>query len=274
MGASWEAYRAAWRVMRTDSELLLTPLLGMVLVALLLPIVVGAWVGGFAFIEHYDLPILILVVLTVPYAWLWTTTFVLMDALVVVTANERMHGGSPTLGRSMAKVGRKIGRLMAWSLLFAFVISILAVLGRRGGAGRLAAMTGGVAVSVASMFVVPHIVLENGTVKGAVRRSGQVVFERFGPVTSRTVKFSLYGILGTLALIWFGPTLFNLLTAAIPNPPRSFLVIMLILPYAFAFMFVCLHGVAWSIYKTAVFDSTRGKISPWFPEDTLTSPFK
>lgn len=273
MGASWEAYKAAWRVMRVDPELLLMPFLGLVLAALLLPLVIGAWIGGFTLIERFDLPALILFVLVLPYAWFWTTTFVLLDALVVVTAHERIHGGSPSLGRSAAKVGRRLGRLLAWSFLFAFVISILALLGRRGGAGRLAAWAGGVAVSLASMFVVPHLVLEGGTIRGAVKHSGQVVFERFGPVSSRTVKFGLYGMLITLGLVWFGPTVTGILSQMVPNAPYAFVIAMIVLPFALAFVFLCLHGVAWSIYKTAVFDSMRGKTTTWFPEEALLSPF-
>ncbi|HEX2065750.1 MAG TPA: hypothetical protein VHI93_02960 [Candidatus Thermoplasmatota archaeon] len=139
-----------------------------------------------------------------PYIWLWATVFVLLDAVVVVTAHEHIRGGAPTLVGSLRKVWRRMGPLPGWAFLMAFVLSLLAAVFRRG-KGRVGPRMGGRRRGLAGHPVrrpPPRPGEDQPAQGGSGLRRG--VFRRFGLVTRRTMTFGLFGAAGFLGLVFGG----------------------------------------------------------------------
>lgn len=112
-----------------------------------------------------------------------TAIGVVSGAVVVAVAADRMDGGTAGLRDGVATAARHLPELLAWSAVSATAGVVLRLLEERlGPVGRWVTRGLGVAFALATVLVVPVIVLEGSRAVPAVRRSATLLRKRFGEV--------------------------------------------------------------------------------------------
>jgi hypothetical protein len=98
------------------------------------------------------------------------------EALVVV------RGGHASVGHGLSAATRRAPQIFAWGLVTATVGLILSALRERGGIGGvLLSFVGGLAWGIATLFVLPVVMVEGLYPIGAIKRSVAILRTLFGP---------------------------------------------------------------------------------------------
>ena len=98
------------------------------------------------------------------------------EALVVV------RGGHASVGTGVAVAARCAPQILEWGLVTATVGAILSALQNKGGiGGALLSIIGGLAWGVATLFVLPVVIVEGLYPVGAIKRSVAILRDLFGP---------------------------------------------------------------------------------------------
>jgi hypothetical protein len=120
----------------------------------------------------------------VPVFLMYVVTYaigIFFQAAVVAGATERMRGGDPTVGSALRAAGSRIGPILMWAVVAATVGMLLKVIQDRVGfIGRIVVSILGAAWSLATMFVVPVLVLEDRSIRQSFNRSVNVFKETWG----------------------------------------------------------------------------------------------
>lgn len=104
----------------------------------------------------------------------------------------------------------RIGAIFSWALLAATVGVILKTIQQRAGAiGQIIIGIIGMVWSIATFFVVPVIAYENVGPIEAVKRSGQIMKDKWGEAIGASFSFGLFYILGYLVIIVAAILLFS-----------------------------------------------------------------
>jgi Family of unknown function (DUF6159) len=197
---------ASWRLLRQDPELIGLPLIGTLagLFAAAILFVPGwalgralsdsnhvaAWVGG-------ALAVLAL-----------TTVGIFFEAALVIGANDRAEGRTPTIGSTLGRAWQLRGPIIAWALVTTTVGMVIRALEERLGIlGKIVGFVAGLAWAVASFFVVPVIVVEGLGPIAAVKRSASLIRSTWGTSLRTTLRFGfiqLAALLPVFALVIAG----------------------------------------------------------------------
>jgi len=98
------------------------------------------------------------------------------EALVVV------RGGHASVGHGLAVAARRAPQILAWGLVTATVGLVLSALRDKGGiGGALLSFIGGLAWGIATVFVLPVVIVEGLYPIGAMKRSVAILRSLFGP---------------------------------------------------------------------------------------------
>jgi len=98
------------------------------------------------------------------------------EALVVV------RGGHASVGHGIAVALSRLPQIVAWGLVNATVGAILSALREKGGiGGALLSFVGGLAWGIATLFVLPVVIVEGLYPIGAMKRSVAILRSLFGP---------------------------------------------------------------------------------------------
>ena len=98
------------------------------------------------------------------------------EALVVV------RGGHASEGHGLAVAARRAPQILAWGLVTATVGLVLSALRDKGGiGGALLSFIGGLAWGIATVFVLPVVIVEGLYPIGAMKRSVAILRSLFGP---------------------------------------------------------------------------------------------
>lgn len=176
LSRSWSLVTSSWHVLRDHKELMLLPALSAVAAVLCVAPFFGAAVltslttatgvddtGGFS-IAAYAL-------MFVGYL-VGSYVTIFFQAALIHAANDRLSGGSPTLGSAIAGAYSRAGVILPWALLSATVSVVLrAVQERTGLLGRLVIGLVGLAWTLVTFLVLPILVIEGTGVKDAITRS-------------------------------------------------------------------------------------------------------
>lgn len=204
---------SSWRVLRSDKELLLLPvmsLLATIAVALsfLWPIV-RSCTDTIGAADSCELAGADYVILAVAYVALAFVT-IFFNAALVHAANERMEGGDPTIGSALRGAASRVHRILPWALVSATVSWILRAIEERAGVvGRIVVGLVGLAWSLVTYLVVPVLVVDDIGVTEAVKRSAEMFKRTWGENVAAQVGFGILGFLAAipaLAIIWLGFT--------------------------------------------------------------------
>jgi len=196
IGRSFQLVGHSYRILMQDKELMVLPLVsGAMIAGVLATIGFGLGPGAFkstgpgfptfflAYIAAYAISIF-------------------FQAAVVAGATERMRGGDPTLRSALTAAGRRIGPILLWAVLSGTVGVIIRLIQERVPlAGRLIARLVGSAWSMATLFVVPVLVLEDRSPRESFSRSLRVFKRTWGETVVGGVNLGVAAMCAWVTLV-------------------------------------------------------------------------
>ena len=205
LSRSWSLVSSSWQVLRHDKELLALPAISAVVAAICVAPFFGA-----AFLatptttpaagseESVGFTPVTYVLMFIGYLVGSYVTIFFQSALIHA-ANERLSGGSPTLGSALAGAYARAGHILPWALLSATVSVVLrAVQERTGILGRLVIGLVGMAWTLVTFLVLPILVIGGTGVKDALSRSAGAFKRTWG---ENVVGNAGIGVVGGLAMV-------------------------------------------------------------------------
>ncbi len=195
---SWRLTRAAWEVVRADRALLtLAVLSGVFGVA---SIVVTFALGGLLGEGRFSEGRFLLAALILAYPLMFVSVFI--NTAIAAAAASALEGRRLSLGEALAVPLRRIGQVALWALIAAGVgVLIEQLAARLPFVGSIVVRLVGVAWSLASLFAIPVLALEDCSAPECLRRSAHVIKERWGEGISGNVMISAWTVLVMFPLI-------------------------------------------------------------------------
>ena len=190
---------AAWSALKQDKELMILPILGGIFAAIAVAVISTAgWIAGaFTSLQTDGAAVTTTqkaVSFTFAFLVAYASTFIALffQSAVISGAMQRLDGGNPTVSSSLAAARKKIGPIMVWAFIATTVGLILRALSERGGAfAKIGSVIAGIAWSVATFFVLPIVLFEGVNSFAAVKRSAQLISQRWGTVARTNIRFGL-----------------------------------------------------------------------------------
>ncbi len=265
VGRGWELMKMGLSVVRSDKELLIFPILSMVLSVVIILTFLGVTfftvgVGGFF------TPV-VLVMFFVMYLVLYFFV-IYFNVAVVGCAMIRYEGGDPTIGDGFRTANRHIWAIFKWAMVSATVGLILKALERRGGlVGKIVAVAGGVAWSIATYFVLPVLVFEKAGVFGSVKKSVEIMRKTWGEAFIGGLSlFMVFFFLGFLGII---PIVLGFYIGGLTG-----IIVGFIIAFVYWMVLAAIASVAKTAFITALYRyATTGKVAPGFTPDSITNPW-
>lgn len=268
LSRSWEIAKASGRVLRTDKELVVLPLIGFVAT-----LVVAAAFGTLTFLTidettvgastEYDPTPFTYVIGAAAYL-LTTFTGIFFTSALVGGAYQRLTGGDPTVGSSLAAAYHRIGPIFLWSLVVTTVGLILQAIEERAGfIGAIIANLVGAAWRIVTWLAVPIIVVEGSGPFASLKKSAQLFKHTWGENVVAQIGFGLLGFL----LILPGIVVGGLLIAAAPIAGIPLVIVWFA---AVSLVLAALNG----IYRAALYIyAETGQVPTGFSQETFSQAF-
>lgn len=180
----------------------------------------------------------------VPIFWAGSLASAYGNFIVTAMADSYINGRPIDTAGAVVLANRRFGRLVAWTVVGSLVGLVMRVLSDQlkvGGA--LAQWALGISWSLLSAFVVPILVLEDLTVRAALRRSARIFKSRWGETTTAYAGISLPI---TLALLGF-------LVAAVVVGVAASPVAGIVVGVAAALVAMVISGALGSVVNVALF---------------------
>jgi hypothetical protein len=183
---SWQLVGASWKVLRSDRELLILPILSGLATALVvatfgLPVLAAAALDPQHAKQTLSEPDALL------YAWFFL--FYVVQYFVVIFFNtalvgaalERLDGGDPTVASALSLACRRIDAILGYAILSATIGVLLRALSERFGlVGRLLGAGAGLAWTVMTFLVVPVLAAEGSGPVAAIQQSAALLRRSWG----------------------------------------------------------------------------------------------
>jgi hypothetical protein len=273
IGRSWELAKGSFRVLRSDKELLIFPLLSfialvIVSISFFLPFM---WVGGITSAQNGETNIASYVVAFVFYVVSYTVTFFFQTALVGA-AMIRLDGGDPTLGDGLRIAFARLPKIIVYAVIAATVGMILRWISERAGiVGQIVGGILGFAWSVATFLVVPVLVVENVGPFEAIKRSTGYLKRTWGEQLIGNVGIGLvFGLLIMLVIFAGGALLFFLFQTSVTLGLVGVVALILVVG-VLALIGSALGGIfTASVYRYA----TKGDGGSMFNNQVLATAFR
>jgi hypothetical protein len=276
---SFELARSSWRVLRTDKQLILFPIVSGIGCLLVL----ATFAAPFLFHPQWldflkaqgqgggrSVPVW---VYGVAFAFYFCNYFVIVfcNAALVSCAIVRFNGDTPTLADGFQAAANRLPQILAWALVSATVGVLLKALESvNEKVGQLISGLLGTAWTIITYFVVPVLVVEKVGPIDAIRRSMSVLKKTWGEALVGNWGIGLFVMLltlpGVLALVIAMP-----LFASMP-PVALLLVALGVLYLAIASAAgSALHGIYLAaLYQFAAF----GLVPDGFDRHTMEGAFR
>ena len=186
-------------------------------------------------------------------------------ATLIAAANERLDGGSFTMGQAFSKATSRTPSILGWSAINSTVGIVLQALRDKAGfLGDLAAGLVGAAWNVVTWLVLPIIIVEGVGPIAAIKKSAALLKSTWGENLFAQAGIGLIGFLLMLpGIIVFGALSFAVPVAGIP------------LLFVWVVVIGCLLSALGAIYRTALYRFAVGlPNSNAFTQDELAGAFK
>lgn len=270
-GRTWELTKASWSVLRQDKELALLPVLstvvGLVVLALFaLPFLAVnpdlASESGEAAIEPLGWVILVLGGLAMTVV---TTYF---TGALVAGAHQRLTGGDPTLGGSLAAATARFSGLAGWGVFSGTVGILLGQLERLGVAGQIARRLLDLAWALVTFLAVPIVMIEGLGPVAALKRSAALFKTTWGENMIAQFGFGLIGFLAMLPGLLVG----GLLAA---TGSTAMIVVGIVVAVVTMTVVAVVMSALGGIFRTALYlYAAQGVVAPEFAGAGLDSAFR
>jgi hypothetical protein len=270
----------SWRVLRSERDLWVFPLLGfasmlLVLVPVLLLALLGGWgwVAAFAGLGPALAPLAVLVLLPLFYPFAVLAS--LFNAALCFAAYERMEGRAGTKREAWRRAVSQLGPIARFNALAMLVSGLLSVVGQLLDKlrivpylGQAVQALGAFAWAAASYFVIPILVVERErSALDALRSSVGLARGQWGKATAGIVTVALAVLVPLLAAM----LLLVVPMMLLPFAGRAFLAAFTVLMGAFVlavFAVSVLSGTMGQVYQVALYRYARSGIVslPYTPE--------
>jgi hypothetical protein len=259
---SFQLVGQSYRILMRDKELMVLPVIsGTIIVA----IMVGIFFGFGLRVDQVEahgadtyLPAL------ATYVSVYAVS-IFFQAAVIAGATERMRGGDPTVSSALGAAASRLGPILMWALFAGTVGLLLEVIHERVGfIGRIITRLVGAAWSLATLFIVPVLVLEDRTVTDSFKQSVSVFRQTWGETMVGNASVGLVAFFAWIALglvVWLFASMGAVVLAVLAAVAGAILIA------AFA---SALSGVyVASLYRYA----TEGHVTSGYDESLLASAF-
>jgi hypothetical protein len=186
-------------------------------------------------------------------------------ATLIAAANERLDGGSFTMGQAFSKATTRTPSILGWSAINSTVGLVLqAIRDKAGFLGDLAAGLIGAAWNVVTWLVLPIIIIEGIGPIAAIKKSANLLKSTWGENLFAQAGIGLIGFLLMLpGILIFGGLSFVLPVVGIP------------LLFIWVVVISCLMSALGAIYRTALYRFAVGLPNgDVFTQEELSGAFK
>ena len=186
-------------------------------------------------------------------------------ATLIAAANERLNGGSFTMGQAFSKATTRTPSILGWSAINSTVGLVLqAIRDKAGFLGDVAAGLIGAAWNVVTWLVLPIIIIEGIGPIAAIKKSANLLKTTWGENLFAQAGIGLIGFLLMLpGILIFGGLSFVLPVVGIP------------LLFIWVVVISCLMSALGAIYRTALYRFAVGLPNgDAFTQDELSGAFK
>ncbi len=273
--------KSSWGVLRQDKELMLLPAISCItsLICVAPFFGVAFLLGSANTIDHATGTTASFSMGPAGYAVMFVAYLIgayitiFFQAALVLAANERLTGGSPTLGSALAGAWANAGRILPWAIISATVSVVLQAIQERAGfVGRIVIGLVGLAWTLVTLLVLPILVIEQVGVKEAFTKSAHAFKKTWGENVIGNGGIGL-----VIMLIMFGgliltvPVLFAGLAAdSIP------VIVLGALLVAAVVIVVSVFGAALGgVFRTALYRyAVLGEEPAGFSQDQIVGAFR
>jgi hypothetical protein len=193
--------KSSWHVLRQDKELIALPAIsGIVTAVAMVPFAAGAFLTGVTTDgnETSVSPATYVVAFLGYLVAAYITIF--FQSALILAANERLSGGSPTLGSALSAAMGRAGHILPWAIISATVSMVLRAIQERSGLlGRIVIGLVGMAWTLVTFLVLPILVIEGTGVKEALTRSASTFKRVWGENVIGNAGVGIVALLGMLA---------------------------------------------------------------------------
>jgi hypothetical protein len=186
-------------------------------------------------------------------------------ATLIAAANERLDGGSFTMGQAFSKATTRTPSILGWSAINSTVGLVLqAIRDKAGFLGDIAAGLIGAAWNVVTWLVLPIIIIEGIGPIAAIKKSANLLKTTWGENLFAQAGIGLIGFLLMLpGILIFGGLSFVLPVVGIP------------LLFIWVVVISCLMSALGAIYRTALYRFAVGLPNgDAFTQEELSGAFK
>lgn len=263
----WKLTMSSFKILKANQQLIIFPILS----AISLVLVIGSFFTFLLAGSGWDVDYLAEYSQVAYYAVVFV--FYVVNYFIVVFFNMALihctrlylQGEEVTIKKGLQFSVSRIGAIFSWALVAATVGLILKAIQENSGiVGKIITGIIGVVWSVATFFVVPVIAYENVGPIDAVKRSTQLVKEKWGE--SLTAGFS-FGVIHFLGLLFICVPLFFL--GGLIHP-----VVGVAAAVAAFFVIMAIMDAAKTIFVSAVYNNIQGDVSEHFDQQLVDSLFR
>jgi len=267
MSNGWKLTMSSFKILKANQQLIIFPILS----AISLVLVIGSFFTFLLADSGWDLDNLRAFSQAGYYAVVFL--FYVVNYFIVVFFNMALihctrlylQGEEVTIKKGLQFSVSRIGAIFSWALVAATVGLILKAIQENSGiVGKIVTGLIGVVWSVATFFVVPVIAYENVGPIDAVKRSTQMMKEKWGESLTAGFSFGLIHFLGILVIcvpLFFLGNLIHPIVG-IAAAVAAFFVIMAIM------------DAAKTIFVSAVYNNIKGDVSEHFDQQLVDSLFR
>lgn len=271
---SWALVKASAAVLRSDSELLVFPLVSSVVALIvaasfLLPL--GLLGGEVQALKKDELDLLALAWLFAFYFCQYLVIFFFNTALVGA-AMIRLDGGDPTVSDGLRIAFSKIGAIVGYAAIAATVGLLLRMIEQRAGwLGRLVSGMLGVAWTFASYLVVPVLVTQNVGPVQALKESAGLLRKTWG---ENLIGAGGIGLVGGLAITLVSVIGIAAAVFAFVSKAVGVGIALLVLTGVAILLLSLVMAALGGIYSAALYRyASRGEVAAGFDGQALASAF-
>jgi hypothetical protein len=187
---SWRLTKTAFALLRRDRTMVTVALLGaaFTITASLAIFDLAGW------LDHPGREGRLLLICAI-FSWPMTFVATFLNVALAAAADSRLDGRSLTVREALGVAAGRIGPIAGWSLLATGVGILLQQLAERVPVGgRIASWLLGVAWGLVTFFAIPLLALEGSSPTVTVRRSSQLIRERWGEGVGGTVLIGAWAM--------------------------------------------------------------------------------
>ena len=262
----WKLAMSSFKILKANQQLIIFPILS----AISLVLVIGSFFTFLLADAGWNVDNLGEMSRMGAYAVLFI--FYVVNYFIVIFFNMALihctrlylHGEEVTIGKGLQFSLSRIGAIFSWAMVAATVGLILKAIQENSGIlGKIITGFIGLIWSIATFFVVPVIAYENVGPIDAVKRSSQMVKEKWGESLTAGFSFGFIQLIGMLVICL--PLFF---LGSLVHP-----VVGIAAAAAAFFVIMAIMDAARTIFVSAVYHNIKGDVNDHFDQQLIDNLF-